>query len=372
MHQNKWLTPTFVVIVVCLIYVLGVFIWAGGDPMAFVLLGTRFSEGNPQGSEGYDGQFAYQIALDPFEAASYLDIPAYRYQRILYPLLARLLALGQPTLIPWTLILVNITAIATGTWAAELILRDLRVSRWYALVYGLYGGQLLALRTDLHEPLAYGLVMWAILAWAKERRIWSMVAFGLAALAKETTLIFWAAYFLYMLTRRQWRWTIGSAVAVAPFIVYQLLLWSWLGSFGVGSGGVGATPFSLIPLGGWLAIAQVKLSAFYKLSVFLKISLVIVPMSILPSLTGIWLSLRRLLHGEIHPFIYCLLLNSLVILFLPASTFREPAAMVRLTMGLVSAMLLYGALARSWRVLNYSYFWIATNVLLLKGVAEIG
>jgi hypothetical protein len=365
MRRKKWLTPTAVVVVVCLVYVLGVLIQAGGDPMAFVLLGTQFSAGDPQGTEGYDGQFAYQIALDPFEASSYIDVPAYRYQRILYPLLARCLALGQPALIPWTLILINLVAIGLGTRITELLLQDFRVNRWHALAYGLYGGQLLALRTDLNEPLAQALVMVAIFAWARERRVWAMVAFGLAALAKETTLIFLAAYILYCLHQRQWRWAIGLGLAAIPFAVYQGLLFSWLGSFGVGSGGAGATPFSLIPLGGWLTIARADFLAF------LAISLIVVPMSIFPSLAGIWLGVRRLGLGEIHPLIYCLLLNSLVILFLPASTFREPAAMLRLTQGLAVSMLLYGALVRSWRVLNYCYFWIATNVLLLKGVAGV-
>ncbi|MBN1993542.1 MAG: hypothetical protein JW953_12655 [Anaerolineae bacterium] len=365
-RQKKWLTPTFVVVIVCLLYVLGVLIWNDGDPMAFVLLGTRFSHADPLGSEGYDGQFAYQIALHPLEAAPYLDKPAYRYQRILYPLTARLLAFGQPALIPWTLILVNILAIGLGTWVTELLLIDFRVSRWYALVYGMYGGQLLALRADLNEPLAYALVMVAMLAWAKERRAWAIAAFGLAALGKETTLIFLAAYILYTFQKGQWKWVIGLGLAALPFLAYQLLLWAWLGSFGVGSGGAGATPFSLIPLGGWLAIATVSIPAF------LIVSLVVAPMSIFPGLAGIWLSVRRLGQGEVHPFIYSLLLNSLVVLFLPASTFREPAAMVRLTMGLVPAMLLYAALARSRRILNYSYFWIATNVLLLKGVPGMG
>ena len=193
-RRRKWLTPTSVTVFICLIYVLGVLISAGGDPLTFVLLGTRFSEGDPQGTEGYDGQFAYQIALNPLEAASYLDVPAYRYQRILYPLLARLLAVGQPALVPWMLILDNIAAIGVGTWATERLLTDFRVSRWYALVYGLYGGQLLGLRADLNEPLAQGMVQLAMLAWARERRLWAIFAFSLAALAKETTLIFLVAY----------------------------------------------------------------------------------------------------------------------------------------------------------------------------------
>jgi len=236
------------------------------------------------------------------------------------------------------------------------------VSRWYALTYGLYGGQFFALRTDMNEPLAYTLVVVAIWAWARDRRVWAIIAFALAALTKETTLVFLGAYMLYMLHTRQWRWFIGLGVAAIPFFVCQIFLWQWLGAFGVGSGGAGATSFSLVPLGGWLSISGVHIGAF------LLISLIVVPMSILPSLAGVWLSGRRLWQGEVHPLIYCLLLNSLVILFLPASTFREPAAMIRLTQGLVVSMLLFGALIRSRRILNYSTLWIATNVLLLRGV----
>ena len=47
------------------------------------------------GKAGYDGQFNYAIAADPLHASPALDVPAYRYQRILYPLLVRALALGQ-------------------------------------------------------------------------------------------------------------------------------------------------------------------------------------------------------------------------------------------------------------------------------------
>jgi hypothetical protein len=341
----------------------GVLISAGGDPLAFALLGTRFSDGDPGGTEGYDGQFAYQIALRPLAAVSYLDVPAYRYQRILYPMVARLLALGRPGWIPWALILVNIAAIGLGTWATERLLMDLGASRWYALAYGLYGGQLLALRTDLNEPLAQALVMVAMLAWAKERRWLAVLAFSAAALAKETALVFLAAYILYTLHRRAWRWSVALAASAIPFALYQLLLWRWLGDFGVGSGGAGATPFSLVPLGGWLEIAGVDLNAF------LVISLIVVPMSVLPAIAGSVLSGRDLVRGESHPFLFSLLLHSVMIVLLPNSTFREPVAMLRLTQGLMVSMLLYGALRRSARGLNYSCLWVVANVLLFKGVA---
>ncbi len=360
------LTPTAVVLAVCLIYVVGVLISAKGDPLAFALLGTRYSTGDRSGSEGYDGQFAYQIALRPLEASPYIDVPAYRYQRILYPLTARLLALGQAELIPWALIIVNVAAIGLGTWATERLLIELGVSRWYALAYGLYGSQLLALRADLNEPLAQALVQCAMLAWAKERRWVAVASFGLAALSKETTLIFLGAYMLYCLVRRDWRWTVCLGLGAVPFIAYQFVLRAWLGSFGVGSGGAGATAFSLLPLGGWLAIAQVKLAAF------LLISLIVVPMAVLPAIAGVVLSSRDLFRGVNHPLIMSLLLNAAVILFLPTSTFREPAAMLRLVQGLATSLLLYGGLKKSARILNYSFLWILTNILLVKGVAGPG
>jgi hypothetical protein len=118
----------------------------------------------------------------------------------------------------------------------------------------------------------------------------------------------------------------------------------------------------LVPLGGWLEIAGVDVNAF------MLISLIVVPLSVLPAVAGLFLSLRDLGRGESHPFLFCLLLHGILILFLPNSTFREPAAMLRLTQGLVVSMLLYGALRRSSRVLNYSTLWVVANVLLVKGV----
>src|SRR5712692_11628586 len=47
------------------------------------------------GDIGFDGQFAYYIAVDPVNARYYMDSPAYRYTRIVYPLTARALALGR-------------------------------------------------------------------------------------------------------------------------------------------------------------------------------------------------------------------------------------------------------------------------------------
>ncbi|MEO0562413.1 MAG: hypothetical protein AAF125_09875, partial [Chloroflexota bacterium] len=69
------------------------YLWvAFGTPLVWVTLGERAEPlGIPETAiyhaEGYDGQFTYFIARDPAGAAPLIDVPAYRYQRILLPAL---------------------------------------------------------------------------------------------------------------------------------------------------------------------------------------------------------------------------------------------------------------------------------------------
>ncbi|MGD8760431.1 MAG: hypothetical protein PVJ07_09290, partial [Anaerolineales bacterium] len=84
------LTRRWVVLITLLLtaaYVVWRLAGAGWDPIGLVELGTRFSEGDPSGTEGYDGQFTYYMAVDPSPASALekLDDPPYRYQRILFP-----------------------------------------------------------------------------------------------------------------------------------------------------------------------------------------------------------------------------------------------------------------------------------------------
>jgi hypothetical protein len=61
-----------------------------------------------------------------------------------------------------------------------------------------------------------------------------------------------------------------------------------------------------------------------------------------------------------------LLVNALVIPFTPQSTLREPLGMLRFIVGLVAAVILWGAYRKSRRALNYSLLWIATLVFAVN------
>ncbi len=375
--MKRWLRPWTVVLVLALAYVGLTLARYGGDPMMFVLAGARYSQNDPEGSWGYDGQFAYYIACDPSGGCPRCDVPSYRYQRILYPILAWALALGQRALIPWALIAINVAALAGGTYFTERLLEAHRVSRWYALAYGLYGGLVAGLRLDLTEPLAYGLVQAGLWAWMKqearnkrqgargrrgfETGDWRLGLFALAALTKETALIAVAGLLFYLaLQRRWWEAVKLGLVAGVSFVAWQGVLWAWLGAPGVGAGGAMATSFEVIPFWGLLSVARVDWRVFGVLLVILG------PLFVLPTIWALIVSVRDLWRGRRHPWVTILLLQAAVLPFLPNSTWREPLAMVRLGAGLVAATLLYGALRRSRRILTFSFFWLATLALLIN------
>jgi hypothetical protein len=373
--EGHWLHPWLVILVLALAYVGLTLARYGGDPMMFVLVGTRYSQGDPEGSWGYDGQFAYYIASDPTGGCPQCDAPSYRYQRILYPMLAWALALGWPGAIPWTLIAVNVAALVGGTYFTERLLAACGASRWYALAYGLYGGLVAGLRLDLTEPLAYGLVQAGLWAWGrrsggageqgrKPRLAICDLRFALlalAALTKETTLVAVAGLLLYLaLERRRWEAVNLGLIVGVPFVAWQGVLWAWLGAPGIGAGGAMATSFEAIPFWGLLSVAQVNWRVFWILLAIAG------PLFVLPAIWALAVSARDLWRGRREPWVIILLLQAAVLPFLPNSTWREPLAMARLAAGLVAATLLYGALRRSRRVLLFSFFWLATLALLIN------
>ena len=360
---RHWLRAWHIVGLVALVYI-GLTLWRyGGDPIKFALVGSRYDPGLPGGTWGYDGQFAYQIARDPLGASRFLDVPAYRYQRILYPLAARIVAFGQGALIPWALIAVNWLALVAGTRFTEEILAGRGVSHWYALSYGLFGGLMMAVRLDLTEPLAYALAQAGILAYEREPRRVHRAAclLALAALTKETTLLMAAGFLSSFALSRRWRDLVEWAVIIgAPFIALQALLRVWLGAWGIGSGGALATSFEWIPYRGLWSLAAIDGLAFT------LIALVVAPMALIPALAALVAVLRDMVRGDLHPFVCVLLLNALVIPFTPQSTMREPLGMLRLAVGLVAAVLVWGAYRRSRRALNYSLLWVATLALAVN------
>lgn len=357
---RKWFSPTLVCLLFSIVY-LG-FVLAGNDwnAMALVRVGGHFDPRVGGAEMGYDGQFAYQIALDPLQGWKYTDIPAYRYQRILYPMLARVLSLGQAVILPWMMLLINLVSLTGSIWLLEKLLARYNFSRWYALSYGLFIGTLMSIRLNLNEPLAYFLVVAGIYALESDRKKWTISAFALAILCKEITLLFPLAFALEYLWKRKYRAATALTTSLVPFLLWKVVIFFWLHDWGLNSGGAMATSFEWLPYAGWWKLAVINPTGF------LQISLVILPLVILPSVLSIRLGVIQLFRRVWTADVFLVLGYAGIIPFLPMSNIVDPMGISRMMMSLIIALIYYGVKRSSVRTLRNCLLFTLTAIFIWK------
>lgn len=319
-----------------------------GNPYWFVWLGERFQNLDPTGRLGYDGQFVYYIALDGWQATPHLDLPAYRFQRILLSWLVGWLGGHQPLAVAWGLIAINLAAILAAAYGLAEWLRRQAVSPLYAALYALYVGVFMAFSRDLTEPLAYGLAAAGMLTWLTERRGPGILLFALSSLAKEQTLLFPIGLGLYALSRRDWRAVGWLALAPLPLLAWEFVLQARLGAWGVGQG---SSP-TLLPLSGILS--QLTLEPG-RLSGLLFVAL--------PALALVTLCLARPRLEQ--PTWWALLVHALFVLLLPADVYDHVMHAARNATGLVlAATLATPWLPPAWRWSLWGV-WVAPTLVWL-------
>lgn len=205
----------------------------GGDVSSLICAGDRYRP--PQEirdhvlvakrSDGYDGQFFLFAACDPWITrgySRYMDIPAYRYQRILYPWLTALLSAGRVAWMPWAMVVVNLLSIAGGVFAAAVFCRREGLAPWWGLLYATLSGLLLATARDLSEPLATALLTAAMAAYAARRTGWAAAGLALACLARETSAVMAPVLCFDALVRRRDRRSAAAlAASLGPFAAWQ-------------------------------------------------------------------------------------------------------------------------------------------------------
>jgi hypothetical protein len=171
------------------------------NPTAFIVAGEKWS--NPQilgenfrvskGNAGYDGQFYYRLAIDPFTTQQTahgvtIDNPPYRQQRILYPLVTWCLSLGQKAWVPAALIAVNFLALCGLGWLGGAWAQRLGQHALWGVLLVLNPGFLISLRADLTEILEITLLVASLLALEHKRFLGAALLLTLAILSKETAL----------------------------------------------------------------------------------------------------------------------------------------------------------------------------------------
>jgi hypothetical protein len=187
--------------------VLGLTLWvqlshAGGNLTAFVLFGRSFSGAihPPAGAIvhttiGYDGQFFYAQALDPLllHTATVHALSAagaaFRMQRMAYPLLSYILAGGQASAVPFTLVAVNVLILLGLAGAFATYAAHRGFSTMWALVLALMPGMVLPVFRDLSDPLATTALLAGIVWWRDQRRWPAALALSVAVLTREVMIV---------------------------------------------------------------------------------------------------------------------------------------------------------------------------------------
>lgn len=211
------------------------------DFSVFVTAGDIFVDANAapdglkilQNSDGYDGQFYYRLALTPFTEKQIdfgirFDYPAYRQARILYPLLARLFALGQTAYMPVALILVNYLALCMIAWLGARFAQRVHHNALWGLAFALYPGFLFTLSRDTTEIVAMAFLLAAILFLHQQSQYLAGLFLVLAFLTRETILVVpFVLLMTILFARKRQEFRNAWFPATVPIISY--VLWRvWL------------------------------------------------------------------------------------------------------------------------------------------------
>ncbi len=226
----------------------------GGNITGFACIGDHFFAPKFFGdeavvlkdSDGYDGQFFLLLSHFPLpepNRAKYLDRPAYRYQRIGYPWLARLAALGRPERLAGALAAVNLAAIVAGALFVCLMAVRQGASPWWGVVYALMSGLLIGLLRDLSEPAAMAFTLGGLYFYRGRRYPLSALFFAAGLMTRETVLMVLAPVMAHALfgerNRRGVTWLVISGLPAAAWHVFIYLR---LGEWPAAGGGQNFAP----------------------------------------------------------------------------------------------------------------------------------
>ncbi len=230
---------------------------AHGDPTWFIGAGKQFIRRaglrypiHLFSGPGYDGRFFYRLALDPTQLtpkALGIELDsALRLQRIGYPVMAWLFAGGRGSLVPWSLIGVNLVSLALVGLVSGALARESGRHALAGLLLAAYWGYAFTLARDTAEIQTGALTLGALLALRRQRPWLAALAFTGAVLTRETSVLVVVAVALDQLVARR-RAGAGSKKAgrgayaawILPgvaFVALQVVIHLVEGGFASGAG----------------------------------------------------------------------------------------------------------------------------------------
>lgn len=173
-----------------------------------------------------DGQAWATLAQDPSfsEPDAFCDGVkefVYRAQRPVFPILLWLTSLGQPALVPYALLFWTAAGIALLVVAGVVVAAANGSPPRAGALVGLLPGSVFITMSLGPEPLATGILLLGVLLWRNpNRRVgWALLAFTLAALMRDITLVAPAALGIWELATRR-RSLVRLLPLATPAVVY--------------------------------------------------------------------------------------------------------------------------------------------------------
>jgi hypothetical protein len=244
LHRSAWLIMPLLVLLVYGAYLAALWPLADHHLFGYISFNAKrvdsatsvVSEEHVSNQFGYDGQFYYRLALDPFSSERQvqglsIDNPPWRQQRILLPVLTWLVARGDPENTAVAMLTINLLAIASLALVAGLLLRFYGLSPWPALLFSFYPGFAISALRFLTEPLSCLLLFTSVLLLVNKKTLWAGLVLALAVLARETALAAalavagaWFLQTVFQLKIDRWR-APGPVFWLPPIGVY--VAWQW-------------------------------------------------------------------------------------------------------------------------------------------------
>ena len=193
--------PALLAALLALSFVGALLVRADGDPSLLVHAAPPWSDAagarssltvQPDVEDGFDGQFFYRLGVAPWSTDTTVDgvtfdLPALRNARWGYGALAFVASAGDPDLVPWSLIGLNvIAAIAVGAVGGGLARSSGRHAAWGAVLF-LWPGFAYSLSLDTSELVALAFLLGGLLALRHRRWASGALLFTAAVLTRDTT-----------------------------------------------------------------------------------------------------------------------------------------------------------------------------------------
>jgi len=182
---------------------------------------------------GYDGQFMYLMAFDPWlrrfadrpqAYRAFIDNPPYRYGRIGFSSLTHLVAVGKPEWFPAVMMWLIVAAhLALGTLLGSVAARhglSPAAGLWYLAIPAFQS----SLMSALPEALAAAGLVAGFASWESRRPWLAAVCFGAALLVRETGIVLLIAIVVASGSGHWRRSAAVAAAAVMPMAAWRLFV----------------------------------------------------------------------------------------------------------------------------------------------------